>query len=899
MPATFLRNVTAQEFLEEMDRQDITGKHGTRQEKWRTVVDFESRNPENSEYITPFVLIGDLPIEWLEPEHEPNFPSRVHEYAMRKTPFPPINVKLGAFRLGNEGEAARPKIVNGNHRVTAAKQRGDTAINALMSRETWKNIQRRGFDQENQMQRRWNPQPCYNKCMCPPNAFHVLNGLDVGIRQLLINVAKRRDFGTGASPGGRPAYINAAMVEGLVVRLGYYPKTGHVKFNLTPCGKRVAKFLAEREEQTNKELIEADYNAGICPLKAAESEKDFDITKLGYHDYEHWNENPVNLPLSPTIPGAFCHGTTSADLIGIHLEGFQPSLSGFGQSAISGVGLLIDMATAWRYAESKAGTDNSSPVVLALGVPEGSWADLRGLTLPMDILSAHAEDAGVTVDDLPAWKQWYSKYSSIQHPYPLTAVLQELGYDGAIIDSTLEEDGADEYIWFDPTTVKIYDHLSRCSRHSKRKLRRRNPESHDRRLRKAEREYLEFPCWDTWEKYNHLRRQAGLDTIPIPREKGTINAPPGFHLRATLGDRIPLRSRNPYRRNMDESVQELRREAATGDRDAQLKLGRSLLRSGQTPQNLQEFADWLLAHPEGLQGGFLEDNETLSQIYQQYWFLKPLRAMIVHHLNKARETQTDPYLMISTEAIGNIEIEIDNDSLRYNIRLTTYFTGESEAHGEVEVEQIEHELHDLERELSELPYLDLGYPEGARSVDLNNDEWYREYMGWDDDEDADEDFDPDDPPGRTEVTLTAELGIHHLLGVFTEAKTNYQELLDLLPQDEPERRKTRRRNPSKKQRLRKWEKIKRRTEPRIKAWIAQRIEDQRPITYRFVNRLISNYAERYKIPSGWALEHLQECGIKNILIQGPTNLDQYPARDSYLRPTADWMWRRRDLRSGE
>jgi hypothetical protein len=871
MAAAFLRNITAQEFLKKMNWQDITGKHGTRQEKWREVVDFESRNPENSEYITPFVLIGALPIEWLKPEHEPNYPGRVHEYARCETIFPPIYVKLGSFRLGNEGEAARPKIVNGNHRVAAAILRGDTTIDSLMTRETWKNIQSRGFDQENQMLRRWNPQPCYNKCMCPPNAFHALNGLDVGVRQLLINVAKRRDFGTGASPGGRAAYINIAVVEGLVVRSGYYPKTGQIKFKLTPCGKRVAKFLAEREEQINKELIDADYNAGICPLKAAESEKDFDITKSGYHDYEHWNENPVDLPPSSAIPGVFCHGTTSADLIGIHLEGFQPSLSGFGQSSISGVGLLIDMATAWRYAESKAGTDNSSPVVLTLGVPEGRWADLRGLNLPMDILRVHAEDSGIDLDDLPAWKQWYSQYSSNRHPYSLTAILQELGYDGAIIDSTLEEGGADEYIWFDPTTVEIYDHLSR----RKRKLRRRNPDysSHDRRLRKAEREYLDFPCWDTWGRYNHLRRQAGLDPIPIPRVKGTINAPPGFNLWATLGDSISLRKRNPYRRNIDESVQELRREAATGDRDAQLKLGRSLLRSGQTPQNLQEFVDWLVVHPEGLQAGLLEDDAILNQVYEKSWFLQPLRAMIVHHLIKASENQTDPNLVISNEAIGNIEI---NRGIPYDISLTTFFAGESEAHGEVEVEQIEHELHDLEKELSELPYLELGYSEGDRSIDLNDDEWYREDMNWeDDDEDEEdtEDYDPDDPPGKMEVILTAELGIHHLLGVFEEAKINYQELLDLLPQpsppqDEPEKRhKMRRRNPSKKRRVRKWnwEKIKAKTQPRIKAWIARCIEDGQTITYRSANRLIFIYAERYEVPSEWALKHLQECGISSII----------------------------------
>jgi len=395
MPATFTKEITAQEFYEEMHHQDITGKHGTIQAKWLEVVNFELQNEENFENrASPFILVGGLPIKWLEQEHDPNFPGLAYDYARRTTEAPPIYVKLGSFRLKNEGSYARPRIVNGNHRVVAAKLKGKTTIDALMTYETWRNIRDQGFDRENR-----------------------------------------------------------------------------------------------------------------------------------------WQENPVDLPPSPAISGVFCHGTTSADLVGIHLEGFQPSLSGFGQSGISGVGLLLDMATAWKYADSKAKTDNSSPVVLTLGVPSGRWADLRGLRLPMDIIKAHAEDAGVSVDDIETWKRWYSRYLSSEHPYPLTAILQELGYDGAVIDSTLFDDDAEEYIWFDSDTVEIYDSLS--------KAKRRNPKKYDRKKRSM------LDRWSYTRKFKRVnRRKPPPDDPPdedesnnlfyISRDTPIIGGVWGSHVRENL-----------------------------------------------------------------------------------------------------------------------------------------------------------------------------------------------------------------------------------------------------------------------------------------------------------------------------------------------------------------------------
>jgi hypothetical protein len=138
--------------------------------------------------------------------------------------------------------------------------------------------------------------------MCPPTAFHV-DIIDNNIKRLLVLVAKRRDFGHGASPGGRAYYIQQAIREGFVENKGYYPKTGQMKFKLTPCGRRVAKYLLDRQNQTNHQLIDADYNSGTCPLEQAteqaSEEPDFDITNMGYHDYEHWDEKRRNPQPSP------------------------------------------------------------------------------------------------------------------------------------------------------------------------------------------------------------------------------------------------------------------------------------------------------------------------------------------------------------------------------------------------------------------------------------------------------------------------------------------------------------------------------------------------------------------------------------------------------------------------
>jgi len=119
--------------------------------------------------------------------------------------------------------------------------------------------------------------------MCPPNHLYIMS-FDPGVVQLLQSVVDRRGgFGVGASPRGRVIYINYAMGEGLVYRDGFF-QSGQPRWRLTECGKRVARYLRERGQLANTDLLDVAYNRGRCPL---EPDPDDELYH-GYHDYEDW-----------------------------------------------------------------------------------------------------------------------------------------------------------------------------------------------------------------------------------------------------------------------------------------------------------------------------------------------------------------------------------------------------------------------------------------------------------------------------------------------------------------------------------------------------------------------------------------------------------------------------------
>lgn len=99
------------------------------------------------------------------------------------------------------------------------------------------------------------------------------------------------------------------------------------------------------------------------------------------------------------------------------------------------------------------------------------------------------------------------------------------------------------------------------------------------------------------------------------------------------------------------------------------------------------------------------------------------------------------------------------------------------------------------------------------------------------------------------------------------------------------------RNNPRAKKLKKREQIKQ----RIKGWIDHRIDLQKPISYRFFNRLIESYVTEVGMAQQDAINDFRECGIDRILIPGPPH-PSFPLPSDEFHPVARWMWDRRDLR---
>jgi hypothetical protein len=97
------------------------------------------------------------------------------------------------------------------------------------------------------------------------------------------------------------------------------------------------------------------------------------------------------------------HGTSSHYLPQINQTGLPASLSGFGQTGLSGVGLTESLATATSYAKSTAKSTGSQPVVLVVEA-RGSWADLRELNIPDEIYDLEAAKEGIDPDNIQEFK---------------------------------------------------------------------------------------------------------------------------------------------------------------------------------------------------------------------------------------------------------------------------------------------------------------------------------------------------------------------------------------------------------------------------------------------------------------------------------------------------------------
>lgn len=141
-PVSLVKYLTAKEFVDEMNYQDLTGKHRAVQPYWQRIADYAvKQSPDPNR---PFVQVQDFPLNNLSWEHAPEDRELIEEYSQRSTEFPPIYVSLTDYQLAQD-PAAQPKVKNGNHRVVAAHRRGDTVIDAIMTQETWRNIQKLGL----------------------------------------------------------------------------------------------------------------------------------------------------------------------------------------------------------------------------------------------------------------------------------------------------------------------------------------------------------------------------------------------------------------------------------------------------------------------------------------------------------------------------------------------------------------------------------------------------------------------------------------------------------------------------------------------------------------------------------------------------------------------------------
>lgn len=161
--------------------------------------------------------------------------------------------------------------------------------------------------------------------------------------------------------------------------------------------------------------------------------------------------------MAHSIPDYFYHGTATHYLSQINASGLPASLSGFGQTGLSGVGLTTDITAAEGYARSTAKATNSKPVILVVEVPQSYWVDLRSNKLPMDIYNLEAANEGFDPDNIQEFRNWFQQFQKDEHPMPLTQILMNYQFDGAIIPSTVKIGASPEYVYFYPQFVYIVD----------------------------------------------------------------------------------------------------------------------------------------------------------------------------------------------------------------------------------------------------------------------------------------------------------------------------------------------------------------------------------------------------------------------------------------------------------
>lgn len=146
------------------------------------------------------------------------------------------------------------------------------------------------------------------------------------------------------------------------------------------------------------------------------------------------------------------HGTQAGD--DIRRSGqLNVSTSGGGQRGLMGVWLTKDPSYAEIYANALREAPGQ-PEVIQVEIPDSlNIADLYAIQNSLgsnDAQRAMWKFVGFDVDDMAGMQP----VRDLQ-PYAMTKLLQQQGYDGALIPNTIQKGGEPELVIFDPKNVKL------------------------------------------------------------------------------------------------------------------------------------------------------------------------------------------------------------------------------------------------------------------------------------------------------------------------------------------------------------------------------------------------------------------------------------------------------------
>jgi len=136
---------TSERFLNEMLQQDFKGKYisepqklAERHEYWTFRIRYLEGRPDNFNLFTPFIIIANFPVEKLKIQHKVEHPDLVKLYEQDIKTMPPIFIIYNNYMV-SQGEQY-PQVINGHHRLAAAKSKQQATIKIVTDNDSWKNL---------------------------------------------------------------------------------------------------------------------------------------------------------------------------------------------------------------------------------------------------------------------------------------------------------------------------------------------------------------------------------------------------------------------------------------------------------------------------------------------------------------------------------------------------------------------------------------------------------------------------------------------------------------------------------------------------------------------------------------------------------------------------------------